>query len=89
MEKTDSKLAQLRDELRLQAHLFKAELLDEWHRLEKKWHTLTNEIDRLAEATDDSDENLDRFARGLMEELEASYDQLREALNDPLGFGPK
>ena len=89
MEKTDSKLAQLRDELRLQAHLFKAELLDEWHRLEKKWHTLTNEIDRLAESTDDSDENLDRFARGVMEELEASYDQLREALNDPLGFGPK
>ena len=89
MEKTDSKLAQLRDELRLQAHLFKAELLDEWHRLENKWHTLTNEIDRLAESTDDSDENLDRFARGLMEELEASYDQLREALNDPLGFGPK
>ena len=89
MEKTDSKLAQLRDELRLQAHLFKAELLDEWHRLEKKWQTLTNEIDRLAESTDDSDENLDRFARGLMEELEASYDQLREALNDPLGFGPK
>jgi DNA-binding GntR family transcriptional regulator len=84
MEQTHSKLAQLRDELRLQAHLFKAEVLDEWHRLEKKWHTLTNEIDRLAEFTDDSDENLDRFARGLMEELQGSYDQLREALKDPL-----
>ena len=84
MEQTHSKLAQLRDELRLQVHLFKAELLDEWHRLEKKWQTLTNEIDRLAESTDDSDVNMDRFARGLMEELESSYDQLREALNDPL-----
>ena len=84
MEQTHSKLAQLRDELRLQAHLFKAEVLDEWHRLEKKWHTLTNEIDRLAESTDDSDENLNRFVRGLMEELQGSYDQLREALKDPL-----
>lgn len=84
MRKTHTKLAQFRDELKLQAHLFRAELLDEWHRLETKWHSLTSEIDRLAEATDDSDENLDRFARDLMEELESGYDQLREALKDPL-----
>ena len=84
MEKTHSKLAQFRDELALQAHLFKADFLDEWHRLEQKWNSLTSEMDRLAEATDDSDDNTALFARGLMEELENGYDQLYQALRDPL-----
>ncbi|MCA9780270.1 MAG: hypothetical protein KC800_26275 [Candidatus Eremiobacteraeota bacterium] len=84
MDTTHSKLAQLRDELALQAHLFRADFLDEWHRLEKKWSSLTSEIDRLAEATDDGDSNTALFARSLMEELENGYDQLYQALRDPL-----
>jgi hypothetical protein len=79
-----SKLAQFRDELKLQAHLLKAEALDHWHLLEKKWKDFTSEVDRLAEATDDSDANTNAFARALMEEIEAGYHQLTEALKDPL-----
>ena len=79
-----NKLAQFRDEVKLQAHLFKAEALDEWHRLEKKWERFTSEVDRLAEATDDSDENTGAFARTLLEELNEGYEGLKVILNDPL-----
>jgi hypothetical protein len=84
MEHAHSKLAQFRDELKLQIHLFKADAMDEWHGLEKKWRDFTHEVDRLAEATDDSDANTNAFARELMDDIEAGYNELTAALKDPL-----
>ena len=84
MEHAHNKLAQMRDELVLQAHLFKAEALDSWHALEQKWKEFTTEVDRISEATDDSDKNTDAFARRLMEELEEGFLELQRALKDPL-----
>lgn len=80
MKQAHSKLAQFRDEMKLQAHLFKAEARDEWHRLEKRWTEFTTEVDRLAEMTDDSDANTDAFAVELLEEIETGYHKLKERL---------
>lgn len=74
----------MRDELVLQAHLLKAEARDRWHQLEQTWKDFTAEVDRISEATDDSDENTDAFARRLTEELEEGFLELQRALKDPL-----
>ncbi len=84
VEATLENLARKRDELVLQAHLFKAEAKDEWHRLEKSWHRFTQEVDRLAEATDDSDDNVRSFLRALAVDVEEGYNNLKESLKDPL-----
>ena len=46
-------LKQMRDEIRLQAHLAKAEAKDEWVKAEAKWDQLKQELPRIDEATDD------------------------------------
>ena len=74
----------MRDELVLQAHLLKAEARDRWHQLEQTWKDFTAEVDRISEATDDSDENTDAFARRLTEELKEGFLELQRALKDPL-----
>jgi SMC interacting uncharacterized protein involved in chromosome segregation len=84
IETTVQGLSQKRDELMLQAHLFKAEARDEWHKLEKRWQRFTSEIDRLADATDDTDDNVNAFVRALAIEVEEGYHGLRESLKDPL-----
>ena len=67
-------LRQLRDELKLQLHLAKAEAKDRWDKLETKW----NEIEaRSAEARRESIQTIATNTRKLVDELRDEYNELK------------
>lgn len=73
-------LSKLRDELRLQSHLFKAEARDLWHEAESRWHHLEEEAQTLAQAVDRSSAELSTAASLLVGALRETYQNLRNAL---------
>ncbi len=82
---TVQKMRQTRDELELQAHLFKAEARDEWHRLEKSWEHFTALVDRDAKRSeDDEDDAINDMLTTAASELEHGFKSLLELLKDPL-----
>ena len=72
-----SQLKQLRDELRLKAHLAKAEVRDEWEKAEAKWDQLRQELPRLDDAKDDMIDALTGSAKRLASEIRQAYARIR------------
>lgn len=66
-------LEQLRDTLRLEGHLAKADLRDLWHRAKAEWPRLET---RLAQETEDTRKLLGEKAARLLAEIEESYHRL-------------
>ena len=79
-DRTLEDLKRERDLLRVQLHLGKAELRQEWDKLEEKRLKLREEGDRLSGATREAGGDLARAASRLASELKASYACLREHL---------
>lgn len=74
-------LAQLRDELRVQMHLAKTELRDEWNaKLEPKFTELTTKLDRFEAASTETATELRSVMKVLMDELRDGYERIRKAL---------
>ena len=74
------KLAQMRDELRVQIHLARLEARTEWERLEPKWWELEGKIDALENASAETGKGLKAAAELLIEELEKGYERIRTIL---------
>ena len=74
------KLRELRDELRVQAELGRAELRDRWHELEKGWHQLEGRLKLAREGAREDSQNVREAARLLANELRDSYEHLRKRL---------
>lgn len=68
----------LRDELRLQAHLFKAELKDRWLDAERRWLEIEHE---LRDAAVHSRAELGAATSLTAQALRESYRELRQALH--------
>lgn len=85
-EKTTEKttfetLALLRDELRLQMHLAKAELRDEWNqKLEPRFWELKSRLDRIEEASAETATEMGSAAKLLINELREGYERIRKSL---------
>ncbi len=79
---TLDKLAQRRDELRVQLHLARAEARDEWDQLEDKWHHLHRTLEPVEEASVETLRELAAAARLLMEEIGDGYGRIRDALRE-------
>lgn len=73
-------LAELRDQLALQAHLFKAEAKDRWRDLEAKWLELQAQLKRAGVAATDSRHEISAAGRELAEALREGYTQIKHAL---------
>ncbi len=74
-------LALLRDELRLQMHLAKAELRDEWNqKLEPRFWELKTKLDRIEEASAETATELGSAAKLLINELRNGYERIRKSL---------
>ena len=80
LNKTLDDLRRERDLLRVQLHLGKTEIKQEWDKLEVKWAKLKDEGDRLSGATRDARGDLAKAASQLAAELKASYSRLRDRL---------
>jgi hypothetical protein len=79
---TLEKIAQRRDELRVQMHLARAEARDEWEILEEKWHSLKRQLEPVEEASVETVKDLGSAARLLMEELWEGYGRIRNAIRE-------
>lgn len=74
-------LATLRDELRLQLHLAKAELRDEWNtRLEPRYMELKTKLDRVEQASVETLNEMRPTLKALLNELRDGYERLRKSL---------
>lgn len=73
-------LRAVRDELRVQAELGRAELSDRWRELEKGWHQLEGRLKVVREGAREDAQNVREAARLLFDELRDSYEHLRSRL---------
>lgn len=79
-DKLLNELQQNRDELKLQAHLFKADTKDEWDALEKKWHHFKGSARHLGYEAKASSKDVLAATQLLGEELKASYKRIFKSL---------
>lgn len=70
----------LRDEIRLQAHLLKADTKDQWGQLEEQWHKLQAHVDRAEVAVADARKEVDAAGAQLVDSLKKGYTQVKQAL---------
>lgn len=75
-----STLAQMRDELRLQSHLAKAEARTEWERLEAKWKELEGKRAVVQTASIETRQEIGTAIKHLMKEIAEGYERIKRSL---------
>ncbi len=73
-------IEQLRDEVKLKAHLAKAEAKDEMEELEKKWDSFLTEYKPLTDEAGKTAENTGAALSMVADEIKAGYKRLRKLL---------
>jgi len=73
-------LRRMRDELRVQAHLGRAELRKRWETLERSMNDLDNKAKRAAQAAEPSLHQLEQDVRKLAADLRDGYRRVRDAI---------
>lgn len=73
-------LGRVRDELKVQTHLAKADLRDAWERLEQRFQDLEQHGRRVAHAADGPMRELESDARKLARDLRDGYRRIRDAI---------
>jgi hypothetical protein len=74
-------LATIRDELKLKAHLAKADMKDELNRLEKRWLKLEEELRRGTGHMKEPLEELNASAKELVDELKRGYENIKRSFS--------
>lgn len=73
-------LKTMRDELRVQAHLAKAEMKDLWVELEGKWKEFEPKAREVGAATAEASKDVANAAKSLGKEILAGYDRIRKSM---------
>lgn len=73
-------LVTIRDELKLKAHLAKADLKDELEKLESKWELVENDLRLTAKHAKEPIEAIGHKTTELLKELKQGYESVRERL---------
>ena len=73
-------LKQVRDELRVQVHLAKAEVKEAWERTEHRWHEIEAKLARAEKSAEEPLENVRAAAALLAKEIREGYRKIRAAL---------
>jgi hypothetical protein len=71
---------QMRDELRLKAHLLRADLRDQWDRLEKQWEALERDLRPVREAVGTTAKELGTSSGEVLKTVRAGYARIRDAI---------
>ena len=71
---------QLRDEIKVQAHLLKAEAKSEFEKMEKDWKVIKREIFPVRLAAQRSKVEIKKSTRELLHSLKSSYERMRSFL---------
>ena len=75
-------LDQLRDELKLKAHLLKAELQDQRGDLEKKWEELSGHMQPVKAAAGESAKDVGSAVESLVAALKKGYERIKDATSE-------
>lgn len=73
-------LGQLRDEVKVHAHLFKADMKDEWKRIEGDWRKLQSQFSPAKRATKKSASDVKAATRLLLKTVKRGYEQIKRSL---------
>jgi DNA repair exonuclease SbcCD ATPase subunit len=76
------KLKTQRDEMKVQAHLARAEFRDEWNEVEEKWQKAEQAFDRVQDQAIETTAEMQHSAKVIMEEMASTYDRIKERLDD-------
>ncbi len=71
-------IEQLRDEIKLKAHLGKAEAAEELEKLDKKWDSFLEQYKPVAEEAGKTAENTGAALGLVADELKAGYERIRK-----------
>lgn len=74
-------LATARDELRVQLQLAKAEIKDEWSKLEDKYQRVEGEVRKLSDSAKTPAKEISQAARTLLDEIKHGYDRVKRELD--------
>jgi hypothetical protein len=80
LQKLLGEIQQDRDELKLQAHLFKVEAKDEWDEIEKKWHHFKVSTQHVGHETKEVSKDLLAATQLLGEEINAGLKRIIKSL---------
>lgn len=83
-ERFERMLARLRtdrDELRVKAHLARAEAREEWEKLEHKWHEIEARMKSAGHEAKDASEDVRSAVEMLADELAVAYRKIRRRLH--------
>jgi archaellum component FlaC len=80
LEKIKESIEQMRDEIKLKAHLGQADAKDELEQLEKKWKGFLTEYKPLTDEAGKTAENAGAALALVGEEIKAGYKRLRKLL---------
>ena len=72
----------LRDQLKMHAHLLKAEAKDRWAELEQKRDQLHAQLQKVQRATEGPRQELEAAARRLSDSLKAGYADIKKVLKE-------
>ncbi len=76
------KLKTQRDEMKVQAHLARAEFRDEWNEVEEKWQKAEQAFDRVQDQAIETTAEMQHSAKVIMEEIASTYGRIKERLDD-------
>lgn len=80
-ERVMAELRRQRDEIRLQLHLGKAELKEEWEVLERKWEHLEERMEGVADEARDASREVGAAFGLVADELGEAYRRIRSRLS--------
>ena len=73
-------LGQLRDELKVQSHLFKVEMKKDWRKLEKDWKLIKRQIEPSKQNAKKSAREIKQSTRHLLAAIRSGYNKLKQTV---------
>ena len=80
LEKMLASIKEQRDELKVQMHLGKAELKDEWEGLERKWEHIESRLDAVDKVASEAAEDVGAAVSVIAGEISEAYQRIKRAL---------
>ncbi len=80
LNKLSETIRQHRDEIRVQLHLAKEDIKDEWDDLEVYWERFRHKLDDVLHDVEDASNEARTTARDMGDELKQSYERLKKRL---------
>jgi len=80
LKKISDDLKQQRDEINLKLHLAKADVRDEWDKLEPKWEEMKGKMTTVSEVASQAAESVAAAAGLLADEIKQGYERIKKSL---------